>query len=225
MRPSRKRYFGHPELVDFIEDLGRRVHEAGVGPLLVGDLGQPMGGPAPNGHSSHQTGLDVDISLWHPPIAEKRALSRRERNRIHPRSVVDRSNKELNGAWSEDMALLLRLAATDERVSRIFVNPVIKKHLCESEKKHRGYLRRLRPWYGHDDHMHVRLRCPEGSKECVDQAEVPQGDSCDDLDWWLDDEKQAERKKGHRKYRKHVGATPSLPPTCNEIAGTVADAR
>src|SRR5262245_13039627 len=65
-RPARHRSFGHPALVATIRDLGRRVKSLGLPPLSVGDLGQARGGPAPSGHASHQTGLDVDLFYVRP---------------------------------------------------------------------------------------------------------------------------------------------------------------
>ena len=61
MRVSRNRYYGHATLIQFVQKLGRAVEDEKLGSLLVGDLGQPRGGPTPSGHRSHQTGLDVDI--------------------------------------------------------------------------------------------------------------------------------------------------------------------
>src|SRR5687767_13035279 len=58
MRTSRRRYYGHPELVKFIVNLGAAAARKKAGPLLVGDLGQPRGGPSLTGHRSHQNGLD-----------------------------------------------------------------------------------------------------------------------------------------------------------------------
>lgn len=217
MRPKRRRYFGHPSLIGYVKDIGKRIKDQKAGPLLVADLGQPMGGPAPSGHSSHQSGLDVDIWLWHPEYASQRRLRRKERQNLKALSVVDLKAKELNGNWSEDMRELLRTAASDKRVARIFINPVIKKHLCELPDEDRSYLRKLRPWYGHHEHFHVRLKCPKGSVDCEGQNEVPEGDGCEGLDWWLDDEAQAARKKSRKKYQSTVGATPKLPKKCDDM--------
>ena len=64
MRPSRHRYFGHSQLIAFIESLASDVNRMG-GSILVGDMALPRGGPMPTGHRSHQIGLDVDI--WFEP--------------------------------------------------------------------------------------------------------------------------------------------------------------
>ena len=61
MRLSRNRVYGHPDLKHFIESLGQTATKQQLGSLLIGDLGQPRGGPTLSGHRSHQTGLDVDI--------------------------------------------------------------------------------------------------------------------------------------------------------------------
>ena len=59
---------------------------------------------------------------------------------------------------------MLEVAASDPVVDRIFVNPVIKRELCTHEPPGSLWLRKLRPWWGHHDHFHVRLRCPPGSE-------------------------------------------------------------
>jgi len=60
MRPSRNRAWGHPVLIGLLERLAPRLPAAADWPgLLVGDIGQPRGGPMLTGHGSHQIGLDV----------------------------------------------------------------------------------------------------------------------------------------------------------------------
>ena len=66
MRTDQRRYFGHPDLVLFIQRLGNQVHNLGLGTMLIGDMGMPAGGRFNGGHASHQTGLDVDIFLQLP---------------------------------------------------------------------------------------------------------------------------------------------------------------
>ena len=64
--------------------------------------------------------------------------------------------------WSERQAGIIRFAAEEPQVTLIFVNAAIKKALCE---KHAGepWMNKVRPWWGHDYHFHVRIRCPEGA--------------------------------------------------------------
>jgi penicillin-insensitive murein DD-endopeptidase len=188
IRISRDRYFGNPATVKFVEDLGRKAKGAGLEDFYVGDMSLPRGGPMPNGHASHETGLDVDI--W-DNLDPKPFLLPQAREDVPLPTMLSANGKSLDPArFSAKQVTLLRLAATDPRVDRIFVNPVIKRALCQGAFSaavgERSWLHRLRPWYGHDEHFHVRLACPEGSRDCVAQPPVPAGEGCDtSLAWWF----------------------------------------
>ncbi len=217
MRTERKRYYGHPELLSVVKSIGSTLAAKNLGPILVGDLGQPMGGPSPRGHASHQSGLDVDIWFWHPVEAEKRPLTRRERRKMAAHRVVEPKTQEYTEYWADEVPEMIFAAAKDRRVARVLVNPLIKKRLCEEHGDRTALLRKIRPWYGHADHMHVRLTCPKASKHCVGQAKVPPGDGCDDLDWWLGPKAKRDRKKGQKAYQKTVGAVSPLPKQCQAL--------
>lgn len=214
-RPGRNKNFGHPVLVDFVRDLGAAVAESKLGVLFVGDLGQPRGGPAPNGHSSHQTGLDADIWYWHPPSARAKVLPAASRSGLSPRAIVSVEDKKATRHFTREVTAILRHAATDKRVARIFVNPLIKRELCERvPAAKRGWLRKLRPWWGHAAHFHVRLECPGDSDTCEPQGTIADGDGCAEIDWWLDEKAQADRRKKRATYRKRVRELPELPAEC-----------
>src|SRR4029453_3139489 len=83
IRISRNRYWGQPVTLDFIKRFSEQVRDAGQAPLYIGDIGQPRGGPAPSGHASHQTGLDVDIWFERQP-GGRRAPADRENPRLRP---------------------------------------------------------------------------------------------------------------------------------------------
>jgi penicillin-insensitive murein endopeptidase len=204
VRPERGRVFGHPLLIALIRELGARLKSLGLPALAIGDLGQPRGGPAPTGHASHQTGLDVDI-WFAPPVGKQ------------PVSMVDVAHGRPAPRFTSAVAHVLELAAPDSRVDRIFVHPVLKRALCQSGGAGREWLRKIRPWWGHADHFHLRLACPSDSSECVPQPALPPGDGCDDLDWWFDPKAQADRDKGHQSYAAKVGAAPELPPGCSAL--------
>jgi penicillin-insensitive murein endopeptidase len=173
VRPERNRVFGHPQLIDSIRDLGARLSERRLPTLSIGDLGQPRGGPTPSGHASHQSGLDVDIWFVPPWVGR-------------PLSMVDARRKAPSPLFDDEMVTMLELAASDPRVERIFINPVLKRAICErSIGLDRVWLRKLRPWYGHDDHFHVRVACPADSPTCIAQEPLPPGDGCDQLSAWL----------------------------------------
>jgi penicillin-insensitive murein endopeptidase len=198
MHIERNRYYGHPRLVQTIETLGRKTKALGLGVLHVGDLGQPRGGPMSFGHRSHQTGLDVDIWFTLDPSLTEKADA--DRGNISAPSVLNASKKGLDRrAWTDDHLTLMQIAASLPGVDRIFVNPYVKKELCGQAEGDREWLRKIRPWYYHDDHFHLRLACPADSPECDSQDPIPAGEGCDDsLDWWF----------GHLPET----ATPSPPP-------------
>ena len=212
MHPERRRYYGHPDLVDYLKTLGRAAHAKGFGGILIADMGQPRGGPAPSGHSSHQSGLDVDIWYWSKDAMADKPMARSARSDLKPVTVV--AGKALNANWTEGTLEVLRMAASDPRVARIFVHPVIKRALCETVQGDRSWLSRLRPWYGHDDHYHVRLACPVDSPDRRKQAPQAAGDGCAELDWWFDPAAQADRQKGKKTYQSKVASRPSLPAQC-----------
>jgi penicillin-insensitive murein endopeptidase len=187
MRVSRNRNWGHPELIALLERLAARTPEAVGWPgLLVGDLSQPRGGPMLWGHASHQVGLDADI--WLTPMPED-GVTRAERETMMATSVVRADRRDVDYAvWTPAHARLIELAAREPRVERLFVNAAIKKALCRDTTGDRSWLGKVRPMWGHDYHVHIRMACPAGETGCEAQAPVPAGDGCDaTLDWWFTD--------------------------------------
>ncbi|WP_114766378.1 penicillin-insensitive murein endopeptidase [Vibrio rhodolitus] len=175
LRSQNKRYYGHPNTIAFIERLSIQARKELRTHLLIGDLSLPQGGRFSSGHSSHQTGLDADIWLR---LADTK-LSAAALSLPKPKSLVDMSAYKLSTKnWDNRHFRLIKMAAKDEEVARIFVHPVIKEQLCSLEGGDRTWLRKVRPWWGHNYHMHVRLRCPKGDSSCVDQSPPPKGDGC-----------------------------------------------
>ena len=183
MRLSRNRNWGHPELVDFIEKLSRKAaRQPGWNGLYIGDMSQPRGGPMLTGHRSHQIGLDVDI--WMLPARDLK-LSRNQRERISSISTRRSKGAYVNSNWTRAHHEIIKAAAKDRRVARIFVFPGAKTQMCRDEKGDRAWLRKVRPWWGHHYHFHVRLSCPRGARGCVDQAPPPKGDGCGEAQTWV----------------------------------------
>lgn len=181
LRPQRNRFWAHPRTVAFIRDLGRAAERRGVAPLLIGDMSQPRGGPMAYGHGSHQNGLDVDIWFRLPG----KELSDAERSSPQPVSMV-RGRKVDPHAWGTRQLKVLELAASSPEVDRIFVNPAIKAAVCRATRGKAAWVAKLRPWWGHDEHFHVRLSCTDGDVNCLPQPPVPAGDGCGaELSSWL----------------------------------------
>ena len=207
MRPERHREFGHPLLLAYLRDLASRARREHLSLLCVGDLGQPRGGPLPSGHRSHQNGLDVDI--WYGPPAKPPAPGQ---SPVAP-TVVDLRTGKLRPAWNSRVAHLIQAAASDASVDRIFVHPAIKRALCQD--KDRGpWLQRVRPWWGHHDHFHLRLRCPPDSADCKEPQPLPAGEGCDgSLDWWFSEDAHATAAK---RGPPGEGA-PAMPEQCEPL--------
>ncbi|MDR0809578.1 MAG: penicillin-insensitive murein endopeptidase [Gemmobacter sp.] len=214
MRLSRHRNFGHPVLVQFLQELSAEATRIGWRGLYIGDMSQPRGGPMTSGHASHQIGLDADIWMLPPKRLD---LSRKERENISSISMRSDDQREVSRNWSARQAALLKAAAMDPRVDRIFVTPPAKIELCKTaRKKDRAWLQKIRPYWGHDTHFHVRLKCPAGADQCQTQApnvtELSNGgDGCDaTLTWWVTDalkpqkkqpeDPEAPKKKGPRQF-------------------------
>ncbi len=210
IRTSRNRHWGHPTAIALVEHVAARAGAAGLPDLWIGDLAQPRGGPMPWGHASHQTGIDIDIWL---DLRPKPRVPASQREELSIPSLVRPDGMAVDpDRWTAGHATLIRIAAEAPGVDRVLVNAAIKRQLC---RDHGGeaWLRRVRPWRGHDSHMHIRLRCPAGSPECRDIAPPPPGDGCDaSLDWWFTPESR-------QPPPRPPGPPPRLPQAC---AGVLA---
>src|SRR5258706_1327481 len=186
MRLSRNRNWGHPNLVQFLERLAAQAPKTGWHGLLVGDMSQPRGGPMLTGHASHQVGLDADI--WLTPMPD-RELTREEREELSATMVVAENRKDVDPkVWTPQHTAIIKAAAQQPEVERVLVNAAIKKALCREAGSDRGWLSKVRPYYGHDYHFHVRIKCPADSTDCKAQPPPPGGDECGkELDWWFRD--------------------------------------
>jgi penicillin-insensitive murein DD-endopeptidase len=187
MRLSRDRNWGHPAMLSFLERFSKKAADAGIWPgILIGDISQPRGGPMLTGHASHQIGLDADI--WLTPMPDRR-LSREEREEMPAIDMVRPDGLSVDPAhWTSRQAGVIRAAAEEPEVERIFVNAAIKKALCQSFKG-QAWMTKVRAYWGHNYHFHVRLACPADEAQCRPQDPVPPGDGCDkSLNWWFTDE-------------------------------------
>ena len=218
MRLTRNRNWGHPNLIRFLEKFAPLAAKAtGWNGILVGDLAQPRGGPSPSDHASHQTGLDVDI--WFMPMPD-RVLTKEERDTVQAISLVSDDWKHLNtSTWTPQHVEFIKTAAQQPEVQRVLVNAVIKKELCrvEANKPH-AWLAKVRPWYKHHDHIHVRLKCPGNSPNCKAQEPVPGDDGCrsKELDRWLTDKVLRPSIGAPGKPAKPMMLS-ALPPACKTV--------
>jgi penicillin-insensitive murein endopeptidase len=218
MHLERNRNWGHPSLVKFLEKFAPLAAKAtGWKGILVGDMAQPRGGPLPFGHMSHQIGLDVDI--WFMPMPD-RVLSKDERQNISAINLVSDDWKHLNPkTWTLQHIAFIKTAAEQPDVERVLVNAAIKQELCRVEdKKDNSWMSKVRPWYGHHDHIHVRLKCPADSPNCRKQPPVPGDDSCSakSLEYWFSDKVLHPKPKPPGPPPKPITLA-DLPPACKNV--------
>jgi len=213
MRPSRDRNWGNPAIIAFLERASAKAKARGAwNGILVGDIGQPRGGPMLTGHASHQVGLDADVWLTQMP---NQTLSRSEREEMSAVNIVTEDGLSVDpSVWTEGQAGIIQAAAEDPATDRIFVNAAIKKALCAT---HHGepWMTKVRAYWGHNYHFHIRIKCPAGETTCKPQDPAPLGDGCDkSLDWWFTPE-ALHPKPG--KPRPPVTMA-QMPPECRKIA-------
>ncbi|NHB77890.1 penicillin-insensitive murein endopeptidase [Rhodobacter calidifons] len=230
MRLSRNRNWGHPVTVQFLMDLSQTARDIGFGRgLYIGDISQPRGGPMTSGHASHQIGLDADIWMLPPQSLTLSVAAREDISSIPVRSADQRSVTE---NWTRVHHRLLKEAASDPRVDRIFVAAAVKIEMCKTARKSdKAWLQKIRPVAGHDTHFHVRLKCPRGARLCETQTPTVDelskgGDGCDEtLMWWVTDylnppksdgkkpkDEDAPRKKHPREF-----TMADLPKQCQAV--------
>ena len=228
MRLSRNRNWGHKNTLNFVRELSQFASSLdGWKGLYIGDISQARGGPFETGHVSHQIGLDVDI--WMLP-AKTLDLSKNSRENLSSVSIKSLDSKNVNTNWSIQHAKILKKAAKNSLVDRIFVSAVAKISMCENEKGDKSWLKKIRPWYGHDTHFHVRLKCPENSIDCIKQIPTVNELSddrygCDEtLNWWVTEflepkkpltKKEKEALKSKRTPKDYTMA--DLPLKCGAV--------
>ncbi|WP_108814031.1 penicillin-insensitive murein endopeptidase [Loktanella sp. Alg231-35] len=184
MRLSRNRNWAQPTTIEYVRDLSRfAATQPGWEGLYIGDMSQPRGGPMLTGHRSHQTGLDVDIWMLPP---DRLNLTSQERENLSSISMRRSAGAFTNDRWTPQHEAIIRAAASDPRTARIFVFPGAKVAMCNSATGDRSWLNKVRPWWGHHYHFHVRLSCPPGTAGCTNQAPPPPGDGCADAQGWVD---------------------------------------
>lgn len=216
MRLSRNRRWGHPAMISLLERFSRDAAKDGWNGLLVGDISQPRGGPMLSGHASHQIGLDADI--WFTPMPDRR-LSEQERETVSSRSMIKDGTLLVDDrAWTPAHVAVLKRAASYGEVERILVHPGIKKKLCDTVKGDRTWLRKVRPFWGHDAHFHIRIGCQPGSEGCKGQQAVPASEGCDkSLAWWFTEEPWRPNKNPDAPKARDIMTMAALPAACRAV--------
>lgn len=142
--------------------------------VVIGDISTRRGGPLP-GHTSHQSGRDVDIGLIHRGRPEDAAAEFVEGTH---ENLDRRATFDLIAALAKtsDDPTGVELVVLDYGLQRILRRSAAGRGVPEEELEalfqfphgptSRHGLVRHKP--AHRDHMHVRFRCPEGDRYCRD---------------------------------------------------------
>ena len=220
MRLSRNRNWGHPSLVQFLERLAEKGAKAGWRGLLVGDMSQPRGGPMLTGHASHQVGLDADI--WLTPMPD-RELTRREREEMSATMVVAEDRKDVDPE---------RLDAGARRTSSRRPPRTRRSSASSSTRRSRRrsaarpattarWLHKVRPWWGHDYHFHVRIQLSGGQPRLQAAGSgAGRDDGCGkELDYWFTDAVLHPKPPppNAAASRRPPITMADLPPACRQV--------
>ena len=147
--------------------------------LQIEDISAKNGGYIEH-HGSHETGQDVDLGYFkndgieHDPrrTGSKYATPMVEGGRVSSNFDVERN-------WA-----LVKTLHKHGNVQKIFMDTALKNQLCSYARSHNDYssninvLRSIRFVENHEDHMHVRLRCPPNARQCRNLPESPAGSGC-----------------------------------------------
>ena len=144
----------------------------------------------------------------------------KEREEIQGKLVVkDRKHIDPK-VWTEKHARLIKRAASYPEVARIFVHPPIKAELCKWATGDRAWLAKVRPYFGHNWHFHIRINCPADSPNCKNQpaARPEDGTGCgNELAYWMGDKpwpKPAEARGQAAEAGETGPALDSLSTSC-----------
>ncbi len=146
--------------------------------LQVGDTSKKGGGQL-SLHASHQNGLDADIRYYSVNHNELNPDGFGGFTEIYVKNGKVTANFDVERNFE-----LMKTFVSSGTVNRIFMDAAIKEKFCKSLDTHHltaleiESLRRMRPLTNHQDHMHLRVKCPKTSPDCVTQVEPPSGTGC-----------------------------------------------
>ena len=78
--------------------------------------------------------------------------------------MVSEDGRSVTAHWTPAQAGVIKAAAEEPEVERIFVNAAIKKALCETARG-QPWMNKVRAYWGHNYHFHIRIKCPAGEFE------------------------------------------------------------
>ena len=146
--------------------------------LQVEDMSARHGGDIST-HASHENGLDVDLQYFKADGQEHRPTAAQ---RYAPPMVASGrviANFDVERNWQ-----LAKALHRCGNVAVIFMDRAIKNRLCQYARSTGDYaaniqvLRSIRHSDNHQDHLHMRLKCPPRARRCISQSPPPPGSGC-----------------------------------------------
>lgn len=214
---TRQTHYGQSVLIELLQSMAKTLQEKGLGVLRIGNISMKNGGPLHPYSVSHNLGLDADIAYVVSPQSKlQNGFTSVLTNKSQGILEMGINEKLL----TQNSLETLKLFAMNPKVERIMVHPVIKKKVCESFKKDK-WMGKIRPWWKHDDHFHVRLACQKTDKNCEAQTPPPPHDDCDSeaYHWWFSEEAENMRLGKIKKGSSTTTPAKPYPKECQEILG------
>ena len=172
-------HFALPQLVALLDRSSKHIQKRFPGSVMgIGHLSNKNGGDIDR-HASHETGRDADVAFYAKDAKGKPTLlpsltrfDRLGRAEGHPGVVFDDARN-----WELIVALV---NDPEVRVASLFVAPFVRARLLahgvklgtDAKTLSRVRMVLLQPKGAllHDDHVHVRIGCPTGMRECLEFA-------------------------------------------------------
>ena len=190
---DRGNHFGTEELVGIIERAASRVDQELPGSLLgIGDLSR-RGGGRMQFHRSHENGRDADLIFYAVddsgiPVPPANAMPRYNRH-LQSRPPREPTHEPITPRLFDvprNWALISALVDDPEvQVEYLFISERLKEKLIDYarsigaadtliDKARRALRQPGRHALPHDDHLHLRIKCPQSDTYlgCVDEGRV-----------------------------------------------------
>jgi penicillin-insensitive murein DD-endopeptidase len=177
--PKRETFYSTDDMRNVLVSLGQYNQKFMNGYVTcIGDISKKGGGPLGT-HSSHQMGLDADISYYFDDQSKQKGL-------------VDAvaSSKPIRAFMADEQWAMFKALVAQGNVDRIFIHPALKKELCNVANRNGDIkagaaegvpfetLRILRPESNHDNHFHLRLKCSMAQPRCRQMAPPAKATGC-----------------------------------------------
>lgn len=172
-------HFALPQLVAILDRASKHIQKRYPGSVMgIGHLSNKNGGDIDR-HASHETGRDADVAFYAKDAKGKPILlssltrfDRLGRAEGHPGVTFDDARN-----WELIVALV---NDPEVRVASLFAAPFLRARLlahgvklgtdAQTLTRVRTVLIQPKGALLHDDHVHVRIGCPAGMRECVEFA-------------------------------------------------------